>query len=712
VVATARPELLTRRPGWGGATPGSAVVALPALSEKDTAELVGGLLDQARLPAELQRALLARAGGNPLYAEEYVRMLADQGLLWQAGSGWRLDHAAQLPPPATVHGIIAARLDALPAQDKALLQDAAVLGEIGWLGGLAALTKLDRARLEARLRDLERRELVRRERRSRVAGERQYAFRHVLVRDVAYGQLPRMARAERHRRAARWLQALSPDRAEDRAELLAHHWQAALRYAQAAGQDTSALVEPARLALGDAGDRALELNAFAAAKRWYAAALEQWPVGDRRRARLLLQFGRARYWADQAGDELLAEARDLLLAQGDREGAAEAEAMLGLLLWKHGHGERAMAHRRQAVALLDGAAPSPAKAAVLASLTAALAGGGHSAEAIETGRQALAMAEALGLDQQQARTLNYLGWARIDSGDAGGIGDLERAVAVAVRANLPDTVTVYGNLANAVIGAGDLTRGFELQAKALEAAERFGLASDLRTSRWEQISQDYWQGRWDAAMETADQLLAAADAGSEHFMERAGRQMRGLVRLARGDLPGALADAARAVSLAAKLEDVEAVPPALAFRARALLANGQVDEAAAVADELLAELAGRGAFPTNPDWSGDLAIVLRALGRSAELTRLAAAAIPTPWLAAAAAAAKGDYGRAAELYADIGSLPDEAHARLRAGGQLLEAGRRTEGTAQVERALGFYRQVGASAYLREAEALLAVAASP
>lgn len=220
--------------------------------------------------------------------------------------------------------------------------------------------------------------------------------------------------------------------------------------------------------------------------------------------------------------------------------------MLGLLLWKHGHGERAMAHRRQAVALLDGAAPSPAKAAVLASLTAALAGGGHSAEAIETGRQALAMAEALGLDQQQARTLNYLGWARIDSGDAGGIGDLERAVAVAVRANLPDTVTVYGNLANAVIGAGDLTRGFELQAKALEAAERFGLASDLRTSRWEQISQDYWQGHWDAAMETADQLLAAADAGSEHFMERAGRQMRGLVRLARGDLPGALADAARA----------------------------------------------------------------------------------------------------------------------------------------------------------------------
>jgi tetratricopeptide (TPR) repeat protein len=321
------------------------------------------------------------------------------------------------------------------------------------------------------------------------------------------------------------------------------------------------------------------------------------------------------------------------------------------------------------------------------------------------------MAEALGLDQERARTLNYMGWARIDSGDAGGLADLERAVAIAVEANLPDTVTVYGNLANAVIGMGDLARGFELQTRALQAAERFGLASDVRTARWERVSQDYWQGDWDAVLGAAGELLAAAEAGAAHFMERACRQMRGLVRLARGDLPGALADAARAVELATRLQDVEAPPPALAFHARVLLASGQAGAAAARADELLAELAGRGAFPTNPDWSGDLAIVLRALGRSRELTALAAAAaIPTPWLAAATAVATGDFERAAARYAEIGSRPDEAHARLRAGERLLAAGRRTEGTAQIERALGFYRRVGAGAYLREAEELLAAGA--
>ena len=244
------------------------------------------------MPADTQAALLARAGGNPLYAEEYVRMLADRGYLRKVGGSWRLDHAGELPLPESVQGIIAARLDALSAEEKALLQDAAVLGKVGWVGALAALAGTQPLALEVRLHALERRELLRRERRSAVAGERQYAFRHVLVRDVAYSQLPRAARAQRHRQAAEWLQALAPDRAEDRAELLAHHWQAALQDAQATGQDTTGLAEPARQALREAGDRALELNALAAAARWYPAALELWPPHDGERPRLLLRLGR------------------------------------------------------------------------------------------------------------------------------------------------------------------------------------------------------------------------------------------------------------------------------------------------------------------------------------------------------------------------------------------------------------------------------------
>jgi hypothetical protein len=123
-----------------------------------------------------------------------------------------------------------------------------VVGKVGWLGALVALSGGEPFEVEQRLHALERKELVRRERRSAFAGERQYGFRHVLVRDVAYGQLPRAARADRHRRVAEWLEELSPDRAEGRAELLAHHWQAALEYATAAGQDGAGLALGARTA--------------------------------------------------------------------------------------------------------------------------------------------------------------------------------------------------------------------------------------------------------------------------------------------------------------------------------------------------------------------------------------------------------------------------------------------------------------------------------
>jgi class 3 adenylate cyclase/tetratricopeptide (TPR) repeat protein len=478
LVCTARPELLSRRPGWGGGKPNTAIVSLVPLSEEDTARLVGALLEQAVLPAELQAGLLARAGGNPLYAEEYVRMLVDRGFLHRAGETWRLERPDELPLPETVQGIIAARLDVLSPEEKALLQDAAVLGKVGWLGALAALSASDPFTLEERLHALERKEFVRRERRSAVAGERQYAFRHALVRDVAYSQLPRAARAGKHQLAAEWIEALSPDRAEDRAELLAHHWQAAFEFARAAGQDTAALAEHARVALRDAGERALDLNSFAAAARWYAAALDLWPAQDAERPRLLLQLGQARFYADATGADVLAEARDGLLAAGDREAASEAEALLARLARWQGQGEAAMRHARRAAALLERAVPSRAKAFVLAALAASLLESGQPEEAIRVGRQAFEIADDLGLDELRVRARNYIGCARVDSGDLGGVADLEQAVAIAVEANSPHSALAYSNLATAVFVLGDLARASELDAKgsrgsrALRARQR------------------------------------------------------------------------------------------------------------------------------------------------------------------------------------------------------------------------------------------------
>jgi class 3 adenylate cyclase len=711
VVATARPELLVRRPGWGGGKPNAATVSLAPLSDDDTARLVASLLDQALLPAELQAALLTHASGNPLYAEEYVRMLAERGFLRRDAGRWRLEPTDALPLPETVQGIIAARLDALEPEDKELLTNAAVLGKVSWTGALAALSGSEPFLLEQRLHTLERREFLRRERRSAVAGERQYAFRHVLVRDVAYGQLPRAQRADKHRQAAEWLEALSPDRAEDRAELLAHHYAAALRFAAASGQDTAVLSERARLASREAGNRALDLNAFAAAVRWYAAALELWPAGDPERPWLLFRLGQARVHAEQAGGDLLAEARDGLLAAGDRETAAEAESLVSHLAWWQGQGERALEQARKAAELLTNAPPSRSRARVLAELSILLMLAGKVEQAIGVARETLAIADQLGLDDMRARALNYLGTSRVLSGDRGGLADLERAVAIAVQRNLPESVEAYVNLGACLVELGDLARGFARQAEGRQAAERFGITGWLRHLRAERVLEYYWRGRWDLALRRANEFIAESETSSRHYMESVCRLARGRIRLARGDLPAALEDANKQLAFARMAADPQLVNSALAFRARVALATGDRDQAGAYARELLAMLVKQAELHAVAEWSADLAAVLVGLGRGSDLRELAASkVVSTPWLEAAAAFAGSRFEQAADQYAEMGSLPDEAFAHLRAAERLLATSRRVEGNMQLQRAIAFYGKVRASAYLREAEALLAATA--
>jgi class 3 adenylate cyclase len=254
-VCTARPELLERRPGWGGGKLNSTTIALPALSEGETQRLLANLVGQAVVPAEL----LQLAGGNPLYAEEYARMLADRGL--------------EAALPETVQGIIAARLDVLSAEEKAAIQSASVFGKVFWSGALASLDGGAAGSLERCLHALTRKEFVRRERRSSVGGEDEYAFRHVLVRDVAYGQIPRSERAEKHRLAAEWLESLG--RPDDHAESIAHHYAAALETARASGSDAAhELGRHAQEAFKRAGERAFSLNAYATAAEFYSRALE------------------------------------------------------------------------------------------------------------------------------------------------------------------------------------------------------------------------------------------------------------------------------------------------------------------------------------------------------------------------------------------------------------------------------------------------------
>jgi len=188
VLATARPDLLDRRPAWGGGRANATAIRLSALSPEETATLFGALF--AESAAGVHADLLERAGGNPFYAEEFARMvldgLGDRGL------------------PGSVQGLIAARLDGLALDEKELLQNAAVVGRVFWTGSLGD----DRPRLEEALHALARREFVRRERRSSIAGETEYSFRHTLIRDVAYEQIPKARRATKHLVAAGWIESL------------------------------------------------------------------------------------------------------------------------------------------------------------------------------------------------------------------------------------------------------------------------------------------------------------------------------------------------------------------------------------------------------------------------------------------------------------------------------------------------------------------------
>ncbi len=341
VLASARPELLERRPEWAAGRANTRTMTLAALSQVETVQLLTSLLERS-LPEEAQRALLAQAGGNPLYAEEYVRLLAGR------------EEGADLGEvPETVQGIIAARIDALPPADKELLQDAAVVGKVFWSGAVATLARRDRWSVEERLLTLERRELIRREQGSSVEGETQYAFGHELMCDVAYGEIPRATRAAKHVRAAEWIESLG--RPEDHAEFLSHHYLRALEHTRATGDAKDALQEQARTALREAGDRASSLNAFPQAAHSYRDALALSPRDDPERPQSLFRYSEALHaTGDPQQQWVLEDARKALLAAGDLETAAEAEVLLAEMWWLRGSSDGTEEHLQRAVRLVQG----------------------------------------------------------------------------------------------------------------------------------------------------------------------------------------------------------------------------------------------------------------------------------------------------------------------------------------------------------------------
>lgn len=682
VVATARPELLERRPDWGGGKLNATTLALQPLTDEETARLIGQRLGDPTL-ADSQRTLLERAGGNPLYAEQFAELFLERG-------------AADLSLPETLQGIIAARLDGLPAAEKELLRDASVAGKVFWSGSIGGDTAVP-------LHALERKGFVRRQRRTSVEGETEYAFAHALVRDVAYGQLARADRAGKHQRMAQWLESLG--RPDDHAEMLAHHWRSALELRGAALLPVEDLLEPTRLALRAAGDRAFDLNAFLSAERYLSEALDLWPADDPERPDLKFRWARALHLAgDDRREPALTEARDALLAAGATEQAAEAEAFLSEALWFRGQRDLAYEHLAHAEELLAGVERSLVKSRILVVSGRYRMLAGDLAGAERLSREALATGEALGLDEIRVRALTTIGSSITVSDRELGLRTLEEALEIARASNSPLQALVLNNLGFQT--RDDVERANELYRQAAEVADRFGDQAMLRFVRGNVMSTNFQIGRWDEALTAADAFISES-ASSPHYSDTSAHVTRAIIRLGRGDAAGAIEDLDVAVGLARASKDLQVLLPPLVASGFTHSLLGRVTAARTSASEAinLALANAPWALELWPlIWFGD------QLGIADAVYAAIQAAPDSPMRSAVLAALDGDDEPLTRLMSDIKDRAGDAYVRLMAAERFIGQGRRAEGEAELAEALAFYRGVGATFYIERGEALRAKSA--
>ena len=672
VLCTARPELYERHPGWAAGIRNATTINLPPLSDGETAELVSHLIATSVLSVEVEQRVLERAGGNPLYAEEFVRLLGDRDL----GAG-------EMELPESLQALIAARLDTLSPERKSLLQDAAVLGKVFWVGALAEIGGRDQGELELALHELARKELVRPARVSSMEGESEYSFWHLLIRDVAYGQIPRAERARRHRAAAAWIERQAGERVEDLAEVLAYHYLQALELAEAAGDTGQAedLSVPARRFLTLAGERALGLDTVQAESR-LARALELCPAEDPERPELLLRWADAVFESGRPREAAAAldEALDLFRARGQKEAEARALILLSTVAHVLGDG-RQVALAGEAVDLLEQEPPGSTLVDAYTSLAMAHFLVGSHDEAIASADRASALAETLGLPEL-ARAICARGNSRAYRGDPDGLAEMERALSLFIEQGVGRlAATIQNNLAIARYPLQGPARSLADFEQGIAFCEQRGLAAGVESMEGDCPGLLVELGRPEEALERAGALAASVEASGATWVLAWVRASELAIHIARGEVEGTssiadwLIEAARTQALADVTVEV------LAPVAVARLAAAAPDQACA----LLAEIEQTPGARDTPYYSRQLGAMLRtalAAGDPDLARRLAEGLEPRyPGREHALCAARaqlaehaGDHTRAATLYAEaadrwqqFGNVPEHAHSLLGQG---------------------------------------------
>ena len=333
LIAMARPDLLDARPAWGGGKHNATAIFLEPLSEIESERLVHGLLGGGAVDREAFGRIQAAAEGNPLFVEEMISMLIDDGVLRSENGHWVAPDLARVPIPSSIQVLLASRLDQLGAIERLVIERAAVEGTTFHRGAIEALLD-EPARGHAfdSLGGLLRKELIRQERAS-FAGEDAFRFRHVLIRNAAYDGLPKQIRAELHERFADWLVVAAGERTTEVEEVLGYHLEQAYRHrTEIQGVDEAGLSLAARAGqlLASAGRRAVARGDAPAAVNLLERAGALLPEDAPERLELRLELADALHGA---GDlQRVGEQLQDALAHAELSGNAGMEALARLEL--------------------------------------------------------------------------------------------------------------------------------------------------------------------------------------------------------------------------------------------------------------------------------------------------------------------------------------------------------------------------------------------
>jgi len=562
VVALARPELLERRPDWGSSVRSVTRLTLEPLPADQIREMLEGLVPG--LPPAALRSIVERSEGIPLYAVETVRMLLDRELIVPDDGRYRLTgDIGSVGVAETLQALVASRLDANRPEDRALLQDASVVGQSFTLEALAAVAGEEPGALSDRLERLLRRQLLTLVADPRSPERGQYQFVQAVVQDVAYASLAKLDRRTRHLAAARFLESLGD---EETVGVLASHYLAAY-HASRPGPEAEALAAQARVSLTAAADRAAALQSH----RQAIGYLEQAIQVTNDPAEQAAMYLRAAEMGDHTGDlgagiAHATAARDLYRTLGDLRGVLRAATWMGRHYTSSKLEPQAIAVLEEAMAEGEPIADSAEYPAVLAELSRVYMMAERAEESVATADRALVLAGPHGLVQPVVEALINKGTSLLKLGRiTEAAATLRGAAAEADRHGLTGGSARARNNLTGAVGDEDLSEVKALLEESYQLAVRQGNRSFAMQFAMLLAGVSQETGDWGAWMDTIDEIEERDTVPAFYAAGFAG--IRAMQAALRGDQDAAAAHLAEMVAISKRLDSVMVIAAVAKIRA-------------------------------------------------------------------------------------------------------------------------------------------------